>query len=96
MAQLFDLSPTGSEKSLVAIFDYGFGELLERKDWLPISVVLTIVGGLIIALAGSSQFWMMKEGSEPEGPPLGGRASRRSAEPVGNRHWLCSRAAPVS
>ncbi len=47
----------------VAIFDYVCGELLERKYWLPISAVLTIIGGLIIALAGSSQFWITAIGA---------------------------------
>ena len=41
-----------------AVFDYGFGERLERKTWLPISAVLTIIGGLIIALSGASNFWV--------------------------------------
>ena len=41
-----------------AIFAYGFGESLERKYWLPISAVFTIVGGLIIALSGSANFWV--------------------------------------
>ena len=41
-----------------AIFAYGFGESLERKTWLPISAVLTIAGGLIIALSGASNFWV--------------------------------------
>jgi MFS transporter, putative metabolite:H+ symporter len=40
----------------VALFDYGFGERLERKYWLPISAVLTILGGLIIALSGAGNF----------------------------------------
>lgn len=39
-----------------ALFDYGFGEALERRYWLPISAVLTIIGGLIIALSGSGNF----------------------------------------
>src|ERR1700730_3063541 len=30
----------------VAVFDYRFGEALERKYWLPIAAVLTIIGGL--------------------------------------------------
>jgi len=47
----------------VAIFDYGFGEALERKYWLPIAAVLTIVGGLIIALSGSSNFWVTAIGA---------------------------------
>ena len=41
-----------------AIFDYGYSERLERKYWLPISAVLTIIGGLIIALSGSANFWV--------------------------------------
>ncbi len=40
----------------VAVFAYFFSEALERKYWLPISAVLTIVGGLMIALSGSGNF----------------------------------------
>jgi len=47
----------------VALFDYGFGEALERKYWLPISAVLTIIGGLIIALSGSGNFWVTAIGA---------------------------------
>ena len=47
----------------VALFDYGFGESLERKYWLPISAVLTILGGLIIALSGSGNFAVTAIGS---------------------------------
>lgn len=47
----------------VALFDFGFGEVLERKYWLPISAVLTIIGGLIIALSGSSNFWITAIGA---------------------------------
>ncbi len=47
----------------VAIFDYFYGELLERKYWLPISAVLTIIGGLIIALSGSANFAVSAIGS---------------------------------
>ncbi|HVB26071.1 MAG TPA: MFS transporter [Ktedonobacteraceae bacterium] len=47
----------------VALFDYGFGEMLERKYWLPISAVLTIIGGLIIAISGSGNFWVTAIGS---------------------------------
>ena len=47
----------------VALFDYAFGEALERKYWLPISAVLTIIGGLIIALSGSSNFAVSAIGS---------------------------------
>ncbi len=47
----------------VAVFDYFFGEVLERKLWLPISAVLTIIGGVIIAASGSSNFWVTAVGS---------------------------------
>ncbi len=47
----------------VAVFDYYEGEALERKYWLPISAVLTIIGGLIIAVSGSSNFWVTAIGS---------------------------------
>jgi putative MFS transporter len=47
----------------VALFDYGYGERLERKYWLPISAVLTIIGGLIIALSGASNFAITAIGS---------------------------------
>jgi len=47
----------------VALFAYGFGELLERKYWLPISAVLTLAGGLIIAFGGASNFAVTAIGS---------------------------------
>jgi MFS family permease len=47
----------------VAFFDYGFGEALERKYWLPVSAVLTIIGGLIIAVSGSGNFWITAIGA---------------------------------
>jgi MFS transporter, putative metabolite:H+ symporter len=47
----------------VAVFDYFFGEALERKYWLPIAAVLTIVGGLIIALSGAGNFWVTAIGA---------------------------------
>jgi MFS transporter, putative metabolite:H+ symporter len=47
----------------VALFDYGFGERLERKYWLPISAVLTILGGLIIAFSGAGNFAVAAIGS---------------------------------
>ncbi len=46
-----------------AFFDYGFGEALERKYWLPISAVLTIIGGLIIAISGAGNFWVTAIGA---------------------------------
>ncbi len=39
-----------------AIFAYYFGEALERKYWLPISAVLTLVGGVIVGASGSGNF----------------------------------------
>jgi MFS family permease len=47
----------------VAVFDFFFGEALERKLWLPVSAVLTIIGGVIIAVSGSSNFWVTAIGS---------------------------------
>ena len=47
----------------VALFAYGFGELLERKYWLPISAILTLAGGLIIAFSGASNFAVTAIGS---------------------------------
>jgi MFS family permease len=37
---------------LCGVFAYFVGERLERKYWLPIGAALTIIGGVIIALAG--------------------------------------------
>jgi putative MFS transporter len=39
---------------MAAIFAYFFGEYLERKYWLPIAALLTLIGGIIIALGGSN------------------------------------------
>jgi MFS family permease len=47
----------------VAVFAYYFGERLERKYWLPISAVLTIIGGLIIAVSGSDNLAVSAIGS---------------------------------
>lgn len=47
----------------VALFDFFFSEVLERKYWLPISAILTIIGGLIIALAGTGNFAVAAIGS---------------------------------
>ncbi|QBD77088.1 MFS transporter [Ktedonosporobacter rubrisoli] len=38
---------------LCAVFAYTFGERLERKYWLPIGAVITLIGGIIIALGGT-------------------------------------------
>jgi MFS transporter, putative metabolite:H+ symporter len=35
-----------------AVFAYFFSERLERKAWLPIGAAITLVGGVVIALAG--------------------------------------------
>jgi MFS family permease len=37
---------------LAAIVSYFFSERIERKHWLPVAVVLTLVGGLLLATAG--------------------------------------------
>jgi MFS family permease len=37
---------------LCGVFAYYFGESLERKYWLPIGAVLTLIGGVMIAVAG--------------------------------------------
>ncbi|HET7637361.1 MAG TPA: MFS transporter [Ktedonobacteraceae bacterium] len=47
----------------VAVFDFAYGEALERKYWLPVSAVLTLVGGLVIALGGSGNFAIAAIGS---------------------------------
>ncbi len=39
-----------------AIFAFFFGEQLERKLWLPIAAILTLIGGLLIAVAGPGNF----------------------------------------
>lgn len=46
-----------------AIFAFFFGERLERKLWLPIAAVLTLVGGLLIAIFASSNFALAAIGS---------------------------------
>ncbi len=47
-----------------AVFAYFFGERLERKLWLPISAVLTIIGGLMIAIfASGNNFTLAAIGS---------------------------------
>lgn len=37
-----------------AFIAYTLGERLERKYWLPIAAILTLVGGMVIALGGSN------------------------------------------
>jgi MFS transporter, putative metabolite:H+ symporter len=37
----------------VAVFDYLCGEVLERKHWLPVAALVTLLGGLIIAFSGT-------------------------------------------
>ena len=48
---------------VVALFDYAYSERLERKRWLPIAAVLTLVGGLIIAFGGAGNFTLAAIGS---------------------------------
>jgi MFS transporter, putative metabolite:H+ symporter len=38
---------------LCAVVAFAYGERMERKSWLPVSAVLTIIGGVIVALAGN-------------------------------------------
>ncbi len=37
---------------LCAVVAFAYGEHMERKAWLPVSAVLTLIGGVIVALAG--------------------------------------------
>ncbi|HEX6479007.1 MAG TPA: MFS transporter, partial [Ktedonobacteraceae bacterium] len=39
-----------------AVFAYFFGERLERKLWLPIAALLTLIGGILIGVAGPNNF----------------------------------------
>ena len=48
---------------LTAIFAYFFGERLERKLWLPIAAVLTLLGGILIAIGGTGNFAVAAIGS---------------------------------
>ena len=48
---------------LCTIFAYLFGERLERKVWLPISAILTLGGGILIAVTASSNFPLAVIGS---------------------------------
>ena len=41
---------------ITAVFAYFFGERLERKRWLPIAALLTLIGGILIAVAGPGNF----------------------------------------
>jgi MFS family permease len=48
---------------ITAIFAFFFGEGLERKLWLPISAVLTLIGGILIAVFASNNFALAAIGS---------------------------------
>jgi MFS transporter, putative metabolite:H+ symporter len=48
---------------LTAIFAYLFGEQLERKYWLPIAAILTLLGGILIAVSGTNNFGLAALGS---------------------------------
>jgi MFS transporter, putative metabolite:H+ symporter len=37
---------------LCAVVAFAYGELMERKAWLPVSAALTLIGGVVIAVAG--------------------------------------------
>lgn len=43
---------------LCGVFAYFFGEKLERRFWLPIGALLTIIGGLIIAVTIASNIYL--------------------------------------
>ncbi len=45
------------------VFAYFYGERLERKLWLPIAAILTLIGGLLIAFFASSNFALAAIGS---------------------------------
>ena len=38
---------------LCAVVAFAYGESMERKAWLPVSAALTVIGGVIVALAGN-------------------------------------------
>ncbi|HZO71937.1 MAG TPA: MFS transporter [Ktedonobacteraceae bacterium] len=48
---------------ITAIFAFYFGERLERKLWLPIAAVLTLIGGILIAVVGTGNFTVAAIGS---------------------------------
>ncbi len=48
---------------LCALVAYAIGENMERKYWLPISAVLTLIGGILIAVAGTGNFAIAAIGS---------------------------------
>jgi MFS transporter, putative metabolite:H+ symporter len=39
--------------ALCAAFAYVYGERLERKTWLPVAAIITLIGGVIVAEAGN-------------------------------------------
>lgn len=47
---------------LCALVGYAWGDRLERKTWLPISAVITLVGGILVAV-GSNDFTVSVIGS---------------------------------
>ncbi|MDQ2905923.1 MAG: MFS transporter [Chloroflexota bacterium] len=48
---------------LTAIFAYFYGERMERKYWLPVAAVLTLIGCLMIAFGGANNFAVAAIGS---------------------------------
>ncbi|AUW94813.1 MFS transporter [Sulfobacillus thermotolerans] len=44
---------------LSATFAFGYSERLERRTWLPIAAILTIIGGALMVIAGSHVAWSM-------------------------------------
>jgi putative MFS transporter len=44
---------------LCAVVAFSYGESMERKAWLPLSALLTLIGGVIVALAGHRVEWSL-------------------------------------
>ena len=40
-----------------ALFSARFSEALERRAWLPVAAVMTMVGGIVVAVLGQSIAW---------------------------------------
>ena len=38
---------------LCAVVAYAYGERLERKTWMPLAAAITLIGGIVVALAGA-------------------------------------------
>lgn len=47
---------------LCAVVAYGWGERMERRTWVPLAALITLVGGILVALGGND-FWVSVIGS---------------------------------